>query len=63
VPTSSLRAVDGAVIGVAAADGTSILTIIMPSDVWCLVEMQQWPMQHRIAVVESFMKSESVTAA
>jgi hypothetical protein len=32
--------------------GTSILTIMMSSDVWCLVEMQQWPIQHHIAVVE-----------
>jgi hypothetical protein len=37
--------------------GTSLLTIIMSSDVWCLVELQQWPMQHRVAVVESFIKS------
>jgi hypothetical protein len=34
----------------------------MYSDVWSLVEMARWSVQHRIAAVELFIKTESVTA-
>jgi hypothetical protein len=34
----------------------------MYSDVWSLVEMEHWSVQHRIAAVELFIKTESVTA-
>jgi hypothetical protein len=40
---------------------TSILTVINYSDVWSLADMQRWSMQHHIAAVESFIKTESVT--
>jgi hypothetical protein len=39
-----------------------ILTIIMYSDVWSLVEMERWSLQHQIAAVELFIKTELVTA-
>jgi hypothetical protein len=34
----------------------------MYSDVWSLVEMECWSVQNRIAAVELFIKTESVTA-
>jgi len=34
----------------------------MHSDVWSLVEMEHWSMQHGIVAVELFIKTESVTA-
>jgi hypothetical protein len=34
----------------------------MYSDVWSLVEMERWSVQNRIAAVELFIKTESVTA-
>jgi hypothetical protein len=39
-----------------------ILTIIMYSDVWSLVEMECWSLQHQFAAVELFIKTELVTA-
>jgi hypothetical protein len=42
--------------------GASILTVTMYSDVWSLVEMERWSVQKRIAAVELFIKTESVTA-
>jgi hypothetical protein len=40
----------------------SILTVIMYSYVWGLVQVERWAVQHRIAAVELFIKTESVTA-
>ena len=37
-------------------------TIIMYTDVWNVVEMEHWLVQHWIATVESFIKTELVTA-
>jgi len=34
----------------------------MHSDVWSLVKMEQWTVQHGIEAVELFIKTESVTA-
>jgi hypothetical protein len=34
----------------------------MYNDVWILVEMERWSVQHRIVAVELFIKTESVTA-
>jgi len=34
----------------------------MYSDVWNLDEMKRWSVQHHIAAVELFIKTESVTA-
>jgi len=39
-----------------------MLTIIMYSDVWSLLEVEPWSVQHHIAAVELFIKTESVTA-
>ena len=41
---------------------TSILTVIMYSDVWSLVDMGRRSVLHRIAAVELFIKTEFVTA-
>jgi hypothetical protein len=41
---------------------TSIVTVINYSDFWSLGDMQRWSVQHHIAAVESFIKTESVTA-
>jgi len=35
---------------------TFILMIIMYNDVWSLVEMERWSVQHQIAAVELFIK-------
>jgi hypothetical protein len=35
----------------------SILIVIMYSDVWSLVEMECWSMQHRVAAVELFIRT------
>jgi hypothetical protein len=37
--------------------GASILTVTMYSDVWSLVELERWSVQHRIAAVELFIKT------
>ena len=37
-------------------------TVIMYSDVWSSVEMERWSVQHWIAAVELFIKTNSVTA-
>jgi hypothetical protein len=39
-----------------------VLTIIMHSDVWSLVEMKHWSVQQCIVAVELFIKTQSVTA-
>ena len=39
-----------------------VLTVITYSAVWNLVEMEHWSVQHRIARVELFIKTRSVTA-
>jgi len=39
-----------------------VLTIIMHIDVWSLVEMEHWSVQHRIAAVELFIKTGLVIA-
>ena len=41
---------------------TSILTVINYSDVSSLADMEPWSVQHHIAVVALFIKTESVTA-
>jgi hypothetical protein len=41
---------------------TFVLTIIMYSAVWSLVEMEHWSVQHRMVTVELFIKTGSITA-
>ena len=41
---------------------TSILTVIISSDVWSFVERERWSVQHHNAAVELFMKTELDTA-
>jgi hypothetical protein len=39
-----------------------LMTVIMYSDAWSLVDMERWSVKHRIAAVELFVNIESVTA-
>jgi hypothetical protein len=36
--------------------------VVMYSDVWSLVEMEHWPLQHRIAAVELYIKTGLLTS-
>ena len=40
----------------------AILTVIMYSEVWSLVEKKRWSVRHHIVAVELFIRPESVTA-